>query len=169
MAYDKVVDSSALDADLTAVANAIREKAESTGSISFPAGFVEAIANIAAGGGLPNGISAMTSGEYVNTNDNSNIIMANHGLGVVPTFVVVIRADALPTKTNSFYMGVYLKKPVAGKNLTMCEVFTNTSNALSAYASVASMNAEAFAANVTGGTVKAGTYFWVAAVIDSVV
>lgn len=52
MAYDKKVDSSALNANLTAVANAIREKAGVTDSFAFPAGFVSAIANIAPGSDL---------------------------------------------------------------------------------------------------------------------
>lgn len=52
MAYDKKVDSSALNANLTAVANAIREKAGSTGSLSFPDGFISAIADIAPGSDL---------------------------------------------------------------------------------------------------------------------
>lgn len=51
MAYDKVVDSSALDADLTVVANAIKSKSGTTEKLSFPDGFVSAVQGIQAGGG----------------------------------------------------------------------------------------------------------------------
>lgn len=43
MAYDKVIDSSALDADLTAVANAIRTASGSSDAMAFPDGFVSAL------------------------------------------------------------------------------------------------------------------------------
>lgn len=49
MAYDKVIDSSALDANLTSVANAIRSKAGTSGNLAFPTGFVDAISAISAG------------------------------------------------------------------------------------------------------------------------
>lgn len=49
MAYDKVIDSSVLTADLTSVANAIRSKGGTSASLAFPAGFVDAISAISAG------------------------------------------------------------------------------------------------------------------------
>ena len=51
MASDKLVDSTQLDADLTSVANAIRTKGGTSASLAFPAGFVQAIADIPSGGG----------------------------------------------------------------------------------------------------------------------
>ena len=51
MALDKLVDSSQLDTDLTAVANAIRTKGGTSASLAFPSGFVTAIGNIPTGGG----------------------------------------------------------------------------------------------------------------------
>lgn len=50
MAYDKVIDSSALTVDLTSVANAIRSKAGTTASLAFPTGFVDAVSKIETGG-----------------------------------------------------------------------------------------------------------------------
>lgn len=50
MAYDKVIDSAVLDANLTSIADAIREKAGTSDKLAFPAGFADAIAAIAAGG-----------------------------------------------------------------------------------------------------------------------
>lgn len=50
MAYDKVVDSTQLDADLTTVAAAIRSKGGTSAQLAFPAGFASAIAAISSGG-----------------------------------------------------------------------------------------------------------------------
>lgn len=51
MAYDKAIDSTQLNADLTSVANAIRTKGGTSASLAFPAGFVQAIGDIPTGGG----------------------------------------------------------------------------------------------------------------------
>lgn len=49
MAVDKLVDSTQLDADLTAVANAIRTKGGTSAQLAFPAGFVSAVQDIPTG------------------------------------------------------------------------------------------------------------------------
>ena len=46
MSYDKVIDSSKLDAYLTSVADAIRTKSGTTGKLTFPDGFVSAVEEI---------------------------------------------------------------------------------------------------------------------------
>lgn len=46
MAYDKVIDSAQLNADLKSVADAIRDKGNTTEKLSFPAGMVSAIGDI---------------------------------------------------------------------------------------------------------------------------
>ena len=51
MALDKVVDSAALDAGMTAVADAIRAKAGTTEPLAWPDGFATAISEIETGGG----------------------------------------------------------------------------------------------------------------------
>ena len=51
MAVDKLVDSTQLDTDLTAVADAIRTKGGTSASLAFPNGFVDAIDAIETGGG----------------------------------------------------------------------------------------------------------------------
>ena len=51
MAADKLVDSTQLDADLSSVADAIRTKGGTSGSLAFPSGFVSAIGDIETGGG----------------------------------------------------------------------------------------------------------------------
>ena len=49
MAYDKAVDSAVLDAGLTSVADAIRQKGGTSASLTFPQGFVDAIGEISGG------------------------------------------------------------------------------------------------------------------------
>lgn len=51
MALDKVVDSAALDAGMTAVADTIRAKAGTTEPLAWPDGFITAISGIETGGG----------------------------------------------------------------------------------------------------------------------
>ena len=51
MATYKIVDADKLDADLTSVANTIRGKSGTTGEMSFPDGFKDAVNSIAVGGG----------------------------------------------------------------------------------------------------------------------
>ena len=51
MALDKLVDSTQLDTDLTAVANAIRTKGGTSAQLAFPVGFVSAVEAIPTGGG----------------------------------------------------------------------------------------------------------------------
>ena len=51
MALDKVVDSAALDAGMTDVADAIRAKAGTTEPLAWPDGFITAISGIETGGG----------------------------------------------------------------------------------------------------------------------
>lgn len=51
MAVDKLVDSTQLDADLTSVADAIREKGGTSAQLEFPDGFVDAVEAIPSGGG----------------------------------------------------------------------------------------------------------------------
>lgn len=43
MAVDKLVDSTQLDSDLTSVADAIRTKGGTSGTLSFPNGFISAV------------------------------------------------------------------------------------------------------------------------------
>ena len=51
MALDKVIDSAALDAGMTSVADAIRAKAGTTEPLAWPDGFITAISGIETGGG----------------------------------------------------------------------------------------------------------------------
>lgn len=91
MALDKVVDSAALDAGMSLVADAIRTKAGTTEPLSWPDGFKAAIEAISGGGAA--GLS-YDVGEFIFESDTaSNIIPSKkpipHNLGDTPDFILV--------------------------------------------------------------------------------
>ena len=73
MAFDKVVDSTALDGNLKNVANAIRTKGKTTASLTFPNGFISAIQTIQTGTELKIGVS-VTSGAVVTATKGSTTV-----------------------------------------------------------------------------------------------
>lgn len=77
MAYDKVVDSVQLETAITATANAIREKTESTDLIEWLAskGFADAIAGIEAGGGVK-----MVTGSFTLAEDVTGTYYVEHDI-----------------------------------------------------------------------------------------
>jgi len=89
MAVDKLVDSTQLDAGLTSVANAIRTKGGTSGQLTFPAGFVQAIDDIPTGGGGSD-ISPVEFAKFMR-GDPSNIDFTNlrsvrrYGFGAAET------------------------------------------------------------------------------------
>ena len=92
MALDKVVDSAALDAEMTSVANAIRAKTGNAATLAWPDGFLTAIAEITGGGGA--GL-AYDMGEFVLDADTKylNPPSIPHNLGEVPEFILVWTDD----------------------------------------------------------------------------
>ena len=73
MAFDKVVDSAALDTQLTSIADAIRAKTGGSDSLVFPDGFLQAIAAIEAGGGSGGG-QAFQCGTVVSADDTNLVV-----------------------------------------------------------------------------------------------
>lgn len=65
MAYDKVVDSSVLDAGLKQIADAIREKGGTSDNLAFPTAMAEAIAAIDVGGNVMVETGSVTLSEDV--------------------------------------------------------------------------------------------------------
>ena len=92
MALDKVVDSAALDAEMTSVANAVRAKTGNTDMLAWPDGFLTAIAEITGGGGA--GL-AYDMGEFVLDADTKVLHPPSlpHNLGEVPEFILVWTDD----------------------------------------------------------------------------
>lgn len=92
MALDKVVDSAALDAEMTSVANAIRAKTGNTDMLAWPNGFLAAIAGITGGGVI--GL-AYDMGEFVLDADVKALDPPSlpHNLGEIPEFILVWTDD----------------------------------------------------------------------------
>lgn len=67
MAVDKLVDSTVLDSALSSVADAIRAKGGTSGSLAFPTGFVSAINDIPTGGGGGGTLNVTTMSSSVTT------------------------------------------------------------------------------------------------------
>lgn len=101
MAYDKVVDSSVLDAGLKQIANAIREKGGTSDNLAFPQAMADAIAAIEAGGG---GIEII---KYTPAENVSKPVIS-HSLGSVPAAAIIIAEtdpDDVPMITKSVAYG----------------------------------------------------------------
>ena len=81
MAFDKVVDSTALDGNLKNVANAIRAKGKTTASLTFPNGFISAIQTIQTGTELKIVVS-VTSGAAVTATKGSDTVSGTSVNGV---------------------------------------------------------------------------------------
>ena len=69
MAYDKLVDSTQLDNNLTSVANAIRTKGGTSGQLAFPNGFVSAV-NAIPTGTTPTGTKQISITQNGTTTEN---------------------------------------------------------------------------------------------------
>ena len=83
MAIDKAVDSAALNSNLTSVANAIRQKGGTSGSLAFPSGFVTAIGN------LPTPVPVQTATGNLTMNGSGATTV---NCGFVPDLVVIYLA-----------------------------------------------------------------------------
>ena len=99
MAVDKLVDSTQLDTDLTAVADAIRTKGGTSASLAFPTGFVDAFDAIETGGG--GGINILDvnepSGAFVSDYAGENGSIKSYALAgrVAVTSVHLTAANSL--------------------------------------------------------------------------
>lgn len=86
MAYDKVVDSAALDSKLTQVADAIRTKGNTSADLQFPSGFISAIQAIQTGTELKIVVS-VTSGAAVTATKGNNTVSGTSVNGVCTLIV----------------------------------------------------------------------------------
>lgn len=83
MADYKIVDAGQLDTDLTAVADAIRERAGTAEKLSFPEGMAEAVKSISSGAALPELSNPGTAGDLA---EGRQLIDANGNVvsGTIP-------------------------------------------------------------------------------------
>lgn len=78
------------DTDLIAVADAIRSKGGTSGSLSFPSGFVDAIGAISGGGGsLPSFMTKLDSGVIEPIENITTTQTIAHSLGEKPLVIVI--------------------------------------------------------------------------------
>lgn len=96
MALDKVVDSAALDAGMTAVADAIRAKAGTTNTLVWPDGFKAAI------NGIPGGCASGIYMAQVTPETDLDSIKITHNLGTTDILMAACFAETLGDSVPSF-------------------------------------------------------------------
>lgn len=127
MAYDKLCDSAALDAGLLQIANAIRAKGGTTGSLAFPTGMAEAITAIQAGGGS-GGDTKLAVGMFVPAEDITSMTI-EHNLGVKPKIFVMfsypqgLKQNAITAISS--YTSAAVKDFSLWRELTVVDYTTN--------------------------------------------
>ena len=104
MAYDKVVDSAALDTQLTSIADAIRAKTGGSDSLVFPDGFSQAIAAIEAGGGAGFATGTLTFNESQAINSDLTV---THNLGFAPDHILWFIIETEAKSSDKFYADNY--------------------------------------------------------------
>ena len=107
MAYDKVVDSAALDTQLTSIAAAIRAKTGGADSLVFPDGFAEAIAAIEAGGG--GGGAGFATGTLTFNESQSlySDLTVTHNLGFAPDHILWFIIETEAKSSDKLYANNY--------------------------------------------------------------
>ena len=120
MAYDKVVDSSVLDAGLKAIADAIREKGGTSDNLAFPTAMAEAIKAIEAGGGD----IKVTMGTITPSSQVTSLTI-EHGLGVVPNFFLFTMPGSYGDTT---YSTSTIVASLSDNNMNQLTIYRTTSN-----------------------------------------
>lgn len=164
------------DTTLTAIADAIREKAGGTAALT-PAAMVTAIEGIETGGGLPDGISAIASGTFTPTSNITSRYSVAHGLGVIPNFFIVtvvgsftygsafvssyfVRANHTDSGNNK-YIGTQQQRYLNGSKGS-----ASSSSGITAISNVADSTNIIVPAFSSGRLLSGVEYRWIAGVID---
>lgn len=120
MAFDKVIDSAALDAGLTQIADAIREKSGTSDTLAFPDAMAAAIAAIESGGGIPNIFKEIAWGSYTPTYDTSGAQTIAHGMSTTPDgCFYVVKGNVATAGTNGSALGQFYVKKTVGSYSAM--------------------------------------------------
>ena len=136
MAYDKAVDSAVLDAGLTAIANAIREKGGTSDNLAFPQAMANAIAAIEAGGGgivVPNALCEYAVITAAKNKVNLSINLENIDLSDITktSYFMAIALDSLPYGTKGYIIACFQCSTVNntdGSNVKKGFKFTGTAS-----------------------------------------
>lgn len=150
MALDRVVDSAALDADLTAIADAIRGKTGGADTLAFPDGMISAIAGISgeSGGGALNAYMTKVTPE-----EDVQSIVVTHNLGTTDILLAACWAETLGDVTPS------VSNATLGKMWSNTDIVNNRGgfgfcaqyywNLTNAYAATGSPNASGYWDKIT--------------------
>lgn len=114
MAIDKAVDSSVLEAGLTTIANAIREKGGTSDTLAFPDAMAEAIKAIGAGGGFGAladilDLSEADAGSFVPTGNTVEYDI-NTNLTKLPKIMLIFREpdDGIEYSGKTFLFAIQI-------------------------------------------------------------
>lgn len=117
------------DTTLTAIANAIREKG-GTNAAMTPAEMAALIDAIEAGGGVPEGLTAVTAGSFTPTS-NTTSYSVKHGLGTTPTFAIVMVKSASSSEAAQYIGQIAAGSPISN-GMYYYRLANSTGNASSA-------------------------------------
>jgi hypothetical protein len=92
----------ATDSDITSVANAIRVKAEISGTLEFPDGFISAINSIS-GGGASNVVFGTFAG---NTDGEKLAISTNYSGSGYPVALLIYSSGGVSSQAGVFYLKI---------------------------------------------------------------
>ena len=119
MAYDKVVDSAALDAGIRQVADAIRQKGGTSESLRFPGAMAEAIAAIQAGGGFESSHAEIACGSVIPAGDLPYIpVDCGFPISQTDSFIVFFGGMPIAERTTSCNLAGYMVANMPSGGLT---------------------------------------------------
>ncbi len=157
MAVDKLVDSSQLDADLTAVANAIRAKSGGSGQLAFPSGFVNEIGSIPSSS-VQYKTGTFTPSQTYNTARNVQITTTEE-IGFTPKIFIMIVSDK-SVVSGKQYAVIHSSFYNETSNPWRTTVrYSNTSNTTSGHAAASSWTTQSnYYLYFSNGTIYYRTY-----------
>lgn len=166
MAFDKVVDSAALEAGLTQIATAIREKGGTTDVLAFPDAMAAAITAIQAGGEyiIEHGTRTFTEDTFPYTTP----VIIEHGLGKRPLFFFGVSGTEGLYKQNAItyivavYNGSSGIHPVRGASGFSCYATNagSTSMAVIGSANRAYVSMDATKVTISASSSSYGFFFY---------
>lgn len=142
---------------LTAIADAIREKAESTDPLVFPTGFIDALAAIGGGSGLPGGITALATGEYTPASDVMTTIAIRHNMAVMPNIYIAFSEES-PIDTDTYKNYIVATIVIAKSASTGSRTFSRLDFARTG--ELQSSNFTTGAESTYGGIISTHLYIW---------
>jgi hypothetical protein len=156
-------------ADLTSIANAIREKSGASGSLVFPDGFADAIAEIV--GELPGNLTALASGSFT-PSDNPKTYTIEHGMGVAPNFYMIRNTNQMGYNANANKILAMYATDFSNQSVSVMLYANSTTSTFTPRTSIGSTigNATTITTPSMSGSYafqSGHTYHWVCGVIET--